>query len=339
VTAPVVHPWHRLAWQSLPRFESLPPVMLMAGPVGTGKTAFATALAHALLCARPNSDRRACGSCSSCRLAIAGNHPDLRILGTEDDSDQDDTAEASVGKNKSMRWIKVASVRLLADFLAFSAHLGGRKIVVVQHADRLHPSASNAMLKTLEEPPPQTYFLLVSGKPARLPATVRSRCVNLAFPIPSAQASLEWLLGQGATHPELALAQAGNAPLAALALDRADYWKVRDAFVQTVLSRDDFDPVSSVDRLGQDCLPALVQALQRWSYDLLSLASQGPVRYNPDCAQILHRLAARISRAALLRFMRDLTEVVRSIEHPLNARLVAQRCLFAYRAAIRGTEA
>ncbi len=339
MTLPCVYPWNRAVWQSLPPLAALAPAMLLSGPGGIGKTAFAAALARALLCARPSLDRHACGTCPSCRLAQAGNNPDLRVLGTEDEADQDDTAEGPTGRSKSSRWIRVASVRLLADFLGFSAHLGGRRVVVVEQADRLHPSASNAMLKTLEEPPSQTHFLLVSGKPARLPATVRSRCVKLTFAIPPPQSGLEWLRGQGATQPEMALAQAGCAPLAALALDRADYWKVRDAFVQAVLSKEDFDPVGVVDRLGQDSLPAMVQALQRWSYDLLAVASKGPIRYNPDCAQILHRLADRISPGALLLFTRELSEVVRSIDHPLNARLVAERCLLAYRAALRGTEA
>ncbi|MCC7549297.1 MAG: DNA polymerase III subunit delta' [Burkholderiales bacterium] len=341
MTAPRIHPWNVALWRSLPPLAGMRPVMLLAGPAGIGKTSFAAALAHALLCPHSGADRLACGSCPSCRLASAGNHPDLRLLGCEDDAEEEEVVGAGVPapRGKASRWIKVASVRLLADFLALSAHLGGRKVVVVEQAERLHPSAANAMLKTLEEPPPATHFLLVSGKPVRLPATVRSRCVTLAFTLPPVAESVEWLRAQGSARPEVALAQAGNAPLAALALDRADYWKVRDAFIDLVLGREDFDPVAAVDRLGQDSFPFMAQAMQRWVYDLLSIASRGPLRYNPDCAQILHRLAVRSSRPALLRFLGHLNGVMRSIDHPLNARLAAQHCLFAYRAALCGMEA
>jgi len=338
MTQPEVHPWNLALWQALPERQAMRPVLLLSGPEGVGKAAFAAALAHALLCADPAADRQACGACPSCRLARAGNHPDLRVLGDEAQAEDDDAAEATEGRKKGSRWIRVGSVRDLSDFLALSAHLGGRKVVVLEQAERLHPSASNALLKTLEEPPPGTHFLLVTAKPARLPATVRSRCVGIAFALPTREHSTAWLEAQGAGRAALALAQAGDAPLAALRLDHADYWKLRDALIQAFLGRDDFDPVAVVDRLGQDSLAAMVHALQRWSYDLFSLASHGPVRYNPDCAQILHRLAARISRPALLRFMRELSAVVRSIEHPLNARLVAQRCLFGYRAALGGRE-
>jgi len=333
-----VYPWNGALWGALPAFDRLHPVILLAGPSGIGKAAFAAALAHALLCAAPAPDRRACGSCGACRLLAGGSHPDLRLLGGEEGEGDDEEGQRE-GKGAAARWIKVGSVRQLADFLAFSAHLGGRKVVVVEQAERLHPSAANALLKTLEEPPPQTHFLLVTGKPARLPATVRSRCATLGFSLPPSAASVEWLRSQGATRPEIALAQAGQAPLTALGLDRADYWKARDAFVEAVLGREDFDPVAAVDRLGQDSLPLMVHGLQRWAYDLLSLASNGPVRYNPDCAQILHRQAARTTRPALLRFLRQMSEVMRSIDHPLNARLVAQRCLFGYRTALRGVEA
>jgi len=336
---PLIYPWNEPLWRVLPERDRLRPVMLLTGPAGVGKGAFAMAMAHGLLCAQPDLARHACGKCTACRLALAGNHPDLRMLGGEEEKEDDDGEGSSTARTKGSRWIKVGSVRQLADFLAFSAHLGGRKVVVVDQADRLHPSAANALLKTLEEPPSLTYFLLVSGRAARLPATVRSRCVTLTFALPSAELGVKWLREQGAARPELALAQAGSAPLTALALNAPEFWSVRDAFVEAVLTRDDFDPVAVVDRLGQDSLPMIVQALQRWCYDLVSLAANGVIRYNPDCAQILHRLAARSSLLHVLRFQRQLNEVVRSIEHPLNARLVAQRCLFGYRAALRGTEA
>ncbi|MCW5619746.1 MAG: DNA polymerase III subunit delta' [Burkholderiales bacterium] len=339
MTQPSLHPWNRALWESLPTPEQLRPVLLLSGPDGTGKTAFAMALAHRLLCAQPASDGQACGVCHACRLLAAGNHPDLRVLGSADEAEEEEGGgEETSAQGKSSRWIKVGSVRMLADFLAFSAHLGGRKVVVIEKAERLNPSAASALLKTLEEPPPQTHFLLVAGKPARLPATVRSRCVTLPFALPPLDAGLAWLRAQGAQRPELALAQAGGAPLTALMLDSTGYWSARDSLLDAVLTREDFDPVAVVDRLGPEQLPAMVQSLQRWTYDLLALASHGTVRYNPDCAQILHRLAARTSRLCLLRFSRQLHEVVRSLEHPLNARLVAQRCLFAYRAALGGTE-
>ena len=193
---------------------------------------------------------------------------------------------------------------MLADFLAFSAHLGGRKVVIAK------PKPPQRRQRLAQDPGRLHHkpFLLVTGKPARLPATVRSRCVTLPFALPALDAGLAWLHTQGAQRPELALAQAGGAPLTALMLDSTGYWSARDGLLDAVLTREDFDPVAVVDRLGPEQLPAMVQALQRWTYDLLALASHSAVRYNPDCAQILHRLAARTSRLCLLRFSRQLHE-------------------------------
>jgi DNA polymerase-3 subunit delta' len=337
----MIHPWNRGIWAQLPAFDRLAPVMLLTGPGGVGKGDFALALAKALLCQAPRADRQACGACSPCRLYESGNHPDFRLLEPAA-ADQDEAVEEAQHKGKpagASRWIKIDAVRDLADLLAFSAHLAGRKAVVIRPADRLHPSAANALLKTLEEPPAATHFLLVTGHPARLPATVRSRCVRVVFGLPSPEASTAWLREQGARQPELALAQAGFAPLGALALDGPEYWAARSTLVEEILARPDFDPVAAVDRLGAEQLPLLVGGLQRWCYDLLAVASGGAVRYNPDCAQILHRLSARVGRGPLLRFSRELLVVARWLEHPLNARLVAERCLIGYRNAIGASEA
>jgi DNA polymerase-3 subunit delta' len=338
----MIHPWNRAIWAQLPGFDRLAPVLLLTGPAGVGKGEFALALAKALLCQAPSADREACGACSPCRLYDSGNHPDFRLLEpatAEDDESAEEEVQNKSRAGGASRWIKIEAVRDLGDFLAFSAHLAGRKVVVIRPADRLHPSAANALLKTLEEPPAATHFLLVTGHPARLPATVRSRCVQLLFRLPDPQASIAWLRARGARQPELALAQAGFAPLGALALDSPEYWATRGTLIEHVLTRQDLDPVAAVDRLGTEQLPLLVGGLQRWCYDLLAVASGGAVRYNPDCAQILHRLSARVGRGPLLRFSRELMAVARWLEHPLNARLVAERCLIGYRNAIGASEA
>ncbi len=334
----MIHPWNLPIWRALPPFERLPPALLLAGPDGVGKAAFADALAQALLCQAPTADAQACGQCHACRLYDGGNHPDARLLeplaaGEEGEGGAAEEGAAKAKASAPARWIKVDAVRALNDFLGFSAHLGGRRTIVIRPADRLHPSAANALLKTLEEPPAATHFILVTGRPARLPATVRSRCVRILFSLPPVPAAVDWLTEQGSSNPGVALPQAGFAPLAALALDTPEYWSSRKALLQTVFAAPAFDPVAVVDAIGTDQLPMLVTALQRWCHDLVMLGAGGPVRYNPDCAQILHPIARRASRQALVRFARQLGEVARTVEHPLNPRLVAEQCLIGYRNA------
>jgi DNA polymerase-3 subunit delta' len=338
----MIHPWNEAAWTSLPPFERLPPVLLVTGPRGIGKSMFARALAQSLLChARPAS-HLACGDCTSCRLFASENHPDYRALepataGEEEEGGGGEEGASRARSVASARWIKVDAVRSLADFLALTSHLGGTKVVVIDPADRLHPSAANALLKTLEEPG-NTRFILVSAQPARLPATVRSRCVRTALSLPEPAVACAWLRAQGAGEPELALAQAGGAPLRALEMSGAQDTAMRQRLIQMVFSDPRFDPVAVVDAIGPEQVTAVVPALQRWCHDLALYAATGRVRYHPDCAQILHPITGCASQHALLRFVKELQEVARHLEHPLNPRLLAQRCLIGYRNAIAGSE-
>jgi DNA polymerase-3 subunit delta' len=211
-------------------------------------------------------------------------------------------------------------------------------VVVIQAADRLHPSAANALLKTLEEPPQQTHLVLVTGRPRRLPATVRSRCVRVPFTLPDREVAAQWLEEQGVGQSSLALAQAGFSPLKARELNIPAFWSERSVLIEQVLSGGRFDPVALSERAGPETLPALVGGLQRWCYDLLLSKSTGRVRYNPDCAQILHRLSARVASRPLVRFLRELQTVARALEHPLNPRLVMERCLIGYKQVLSVSE-
>jgi DNA polymerase-3 subunit delta' len=338
-----LYPWNYALWRSLGLPERPPPAaLLLAGPNGVGKGQFATHLVRALLCPEPKPDGQACGQCRSCRLYEAGNHPDFRRL---QDSASDEEEGASVEEDgdkgrssRASRWIRVDQVRELGDFLALRAHLAFRRAVLIQPADRLHGSAANALLKTLEEPPSQTHFILVTDNPMRLPATVLSRCMRLQFALPAQDQAVSWLEAQGCTNAPLALAQAGFAPLRARELDVPDYWSRRDGLIRRVLAAADFDPVAVSERITSEELAFLVGSLQRWCYDLALVRSARAIRYNPDCAQILHQLAAGPGLQRLLRYLRRLQSTARFLDHPLNPRLVAEQCLIEYRRALQHSE-
>ncbi len=329
----MLHPWNRAVWHALGLPERQPPaVLLLSGPSGLGKAQFALHLAQALLCQSPTPDGEGCDDCQSCRLLSAGNHPDYRLVEAGEEAanaDGEDSRESG-----GSRWIRVEQVRALSELMMLTPHLRHRRVVVIQAADRLHVSAANALLKTLEEPPNATHFLLVSSSPRKLPATILSRCVRLNFTLPGAQAAIDWLAGNGAAQPALALAQAGHAPLKAQALDAPEYWTKRKRLIEQVLQSPDFDPVSMSERMTGPELGFLVGALQRWCHDLILVKAAGQVRYNPDCAQILHQMAAGLAMVPFMAFVRDLQSTARYLEHPLNPRLVAERCLIGYKRAV-----
>jgi DNA polymerase III subunit delta' len=147
--------------------DSLPPSLLFSGPAGVGKRLAAIAAAQALNCPAPdnsNQTRDACGVCASCRRIAKGMHPDVLIV--------------EPGDNGSIR---IDQVRDVVDRSGYRPFEGRRRVVIIDDADALIPAAQNALLKTLEEPPSMTMFILVTSRPDMLLPTVKSRCPELRF--------------------------------------------------------------------------------------------------------------------------------------------------------------
>jgi DNA polymerase-3 subunit delta' len=158
--------------------RSLPPSLIFAGPSGVGKRLVAIATAQALNCPSPRvvdspaggrpSDRAleldACGTCAACTRIARGVYSDVLIV--------------EPGDNGSIR---IEQVRDVIDRAAYRPFEGRRRVVIIDAADALVPAAQNALLKTLEEPPPSSVFILVTARPDVLLATVRSRCPRLRF--------------------------------------------------------------------------------------------------------------------------------------------------------------
>ena len=203
-------PWHGPQWQRIGRSirsGRMPHALLLRGVVGNGKALFAARLAAVLSC---RSGDPPCGECDSCRLCAAGNHPD----------------RVDVGLEPERREIVVDQIRGLIHSAGLTARLGGYKVVIVDPADRLNRHAANALLKTLEEPPGATVFILVSSSHAQLLATIRSRCQLVDFPVADPGVALEWLRGK-VPEPETALALAHGAPVRAVEMSHGGLLEVR----------------------------------------------------------------------------------------------------------------
>jgi DNA polymerase-3 subunit delta' len=148
--------------------ESLPPSLIFAGPDGVGKRFVAVSTAQALNCraARPfeDSGTDACGVCSTCTRIARGAYSDVSIV--------------EPGETGS---IKIEQVREVIDRSSYRPFEGARRVFIIDDADALVEPAQHALLKTLEETPPSSVFLLVTSKPDTLQPTVRSRCPRLTF--------------------------------------------------------------------------------------------------------------------------------------------------------------
>jgi DNA polymerase III subunit delta' len=184
---------------------------LFEGPAGVGKRDTALWFARLLLCkGAPPDALEPCGRCHDCRLlAAAGevgpdarpSHPDLHWV------DPDGA------------WIKIEAIRALRSALGLVANERGRRVALIPEADRLRAESANALLKTLEEPPPGAVLLLVSASPELLPRTLRSRALRVRFPPWTEAAIAAALEAEGMSRDDAALASqlGGASPAAARA--------------------------------------------------------------------------------------------------------------------------
>ncbi|BAV33688.1 DNA polymerase III subunit delta' [Sulfuricaulis limicola] len=221
-TAPERYPWHNALWSTLARqFDQLPHALLLQGRPGLGKHAFAVQLAQALLCEQPR-DGVACGHCHACRLFAAGAHPDISSVGLVDDA----------------KSITVDQIRALGDFLSLRPHTATRKVVLISPAEAMNINAANSLLKLLEEPPLGSMLLLVTSHPARLPATIRSRCARLLFRLPAPAVGQAWLQVRHDARSDsaLLLRLAGGAPLLAETLGREEFPATRARLLQDMMA-------------------------------------------------------------------------------------------------------
>jgi DNA polymerase-3 subunit delta' len=168
---------------------SLPPSLVFGGPEGVGKRSVALALAQTLNCPHtrpyPPLDIDACGTCPTCQRIARGVHPDVIVV--------------QPGESGA---IKVEQVRDVVDRAAYRPFEGRRRAVLIDDADALVPQAQNALLKTLEEPPAGSVFLLVTARPDALLPTVQSRCPRLRFRPLDDEDVVSALRARGATEAE-----------------------------------------------------------------------------------------------------------------------------------------
>lgn len=339
-------PWQLSAWERLASLRGRRPhALLLHGARDIGKRIFALQWAAAALCESPGVDGRACGTCAGCQLLLADNHPDLRLVVPAADAvaraDEEAVPASEEGGKpaKASRAIRIDQVRELDEFLAISSHRGGARLVVLAPAEAMNTDAASALLKMLEEPPPGAGFILVSHELDAVLPTIRSRCVLVRLAPPSPTQALEWLRTQGVEQAEVRLAEAGGAPLGALGgsdrhrLDEAS----RELLLRLLARGGALEAAEIAAVLPRDLLltPAIT-LLQRWCADLLEARSRGSVRYHPAQAREIERLARGASLEQLLSWGRELIQARAASEHPLNARLVMERCLLSYATALTG---
>lgn len=241
--------------------------------------------------------------------------------------------EGAAGKKRAQ--ITVEQVRALSEFLSVSTHRGGWRPVLLHPAEGLNPSAANALLKSLEEPPAHTIFILVGHRLHQILPTIKSRCQLLPLATPSREHARRWLDAQGLANAGLASAYSGGAPLTALTPPAENFWDMRQRFVRH-LAAPRLDALSAADECQDAGIPLVLEWLQKWTYDIAACRLGAGVRYNVDQEAAIGRLASGSNPIRVLRMHRELVRMQRHAHHPLNARLFVEQVLMSYAEATAG---
>jgi DNA polymerase-3 subunit delta' len=325
--------WQESTWSRLIAQRSrLAHALLIHGQEGIGKGVLARQFASAVLCQSPIAGGFACGVCKACHWLEQGAHPDFLLIQpesmAEEDAEDAENAEGKKSKRKPSKHIKIEQIRSMQETLATGSHQAGLRVIIIEPAEAMQAVTANALLKSLEEPPPDTLFLLVSGEASRLLPTIRSRCQQVPVAPPEREMALEWLTAQGVSGADALLSYAGGAPLKALAL--AEAGDLRREFSRRIA-----EPRPDALALTDFCQtldPAMVVTwIQQWVYDLARAAMTGKVRFHEAQRDRLVAISGRLDIGKLHRFSRELCEARALARHPLNARLFFEAIFLSYR--------
>jgi DNA polymerase-3 subunit delta' len=317
--------------QAAVRQERLAHAYLFHGEAAIGKRSTALCFAQALNCERASLREviDACGVCRSCQQIEARTHPDFFII--EPDSEL------------ATPQIKIEQVREIEQQIMYRPLIGERKICLIDEADRMTIGAANALLKTLEEPPDHSLFLLITSRPAALPATIRSRCQSLRFAtpartqveavlilkreIPPADARLLAIISEGRIGEALvADAKETRVQLQEL-LDL-----VRPQSLQSITSI-----LSAAEAIAKaDRAPEILSWLARWIRDLVLLQVGGDrdqLLYVDDL-RTLETYAREAQTDALLGLLQDIEKTEQQATRHLNLHMALENILLRLRDAL-----
>lgn len=199
-----LYPWLVSTWDSWKQqldSERVPRSILLLSPNGLGVEQLLDRLAAALMCV--NYESEACGFCHSCELMKSGSHPDLHRITPE----------------KEGKAITVDQIRASNRWAQESSHLDGYRLIIIDPAEGMNEAASNALLKTLEEPAEKCIFVLVSPNNSRLMPTIVSRCQQWKVSQPDTNTAQTWLEGKaGKLVPSFLLSLNDGLPVHTLAM-------------------------------------------------------------------------------------------------------------------------
>lgn len=345
---------------------------LLHGPDGVGKRAVALRFAQALQCTRPQ-EGDACGTCAACSKVARLIHPDVHVLFPQPgDASEEDVAErvallarnpyaiidftrrpslkdASKTSNKQTTYTIERIQEDVRRPMSYRPVEGRYRVAILLDVDLLRVEAANAFLKLLEEPGPDTVFVLTTTRPDRVLATIVSRCQGLRLDLLPPEAIEATLVGQGVAPeaaPLLARMADGSLSRAFELTEQADVHAQREVILRLLREAFGRGPglravLDETSKLGREQLKGLLHLLLRWTRDLVlarSLGSEAPL-VNVDQRETIQRFVQNVPQANLEAMAAVAEEALGLLERNVSTGLVVRVLTERLHAAMRRGEA
>lgn len=286
---------------------------LLAGRKGLGKMQFAREAARELV----DPDQT---------TSPDSQHPDIHILNKLPKDEKEEKKREDGKPFETKRNISVSQIRAMQQRLTTRPTMGSKRVIIIDPADDLETSASNALLKSLEEPPVGTYFILIAHRPARLLPTIRSRCRTVRFPAMSDNQVMQFLAREApeadAATREAAMIAASGSPGAALEFVERDLGAIftlmqsimqegdvdfsrRGRLAETIGARPSRERILAALDLGQAVVANAVENAHASDYpaiaeahaELVRLTGQAPT-FNFDAGLLIAEIGSLLAAAA-----------------------------------------
>ena len=297
---------------------TIPHALLFIGIEGVGKQTAAMAMAMACNCMAVKPKHNPCGSCKSCRKIESGNHPDIILL------------------KPSGPFIRIGQIRDLCGTLAMKPYEARLRVVIISDAQAMNPSAGNALLKVLEEPPDRTLLILTALQTSDLLPTIVSRCQHIRFN-PVSQKNLESLLIQrhGANPDEakiIAIMANGSVSKAVSMINsiNRDNWVNRRIWL---INEVESLPVSSMgsrmafaEKLSKskEILAESLEVIKFWFRDLVVCKYHPEKIINRDLKDKILRVSKKMNVISLISKIDDIESAQKNIQANTNLRLTLE---------------
>ncbi|MBR5914300.1 MAG: DNA polymerase III subunit delta' [Selenomonadaceae bacterium] len=305
--------------------KKFPHALLFAGVEGIGKRKIAETCAASLICENP-IDGEPCGTCESCKLMAANSHPDFYVVEPED--------------TKTARNIKIGQIRDLQREAFLRPIQAERRVVIIDGAEFMNKAAANCILKTLEEPPSQTIFILLTANRAGLLLTIRSRCMTINFDKLTAAQIKKSLTAYGiddAKAQKLSVISDGSLGRA-LTLEKSGGYELRDdalTLIKQVYKKELTDEIifakgKIFETYSRENFSDFVTYVQKILRDVFAFNKFE--LYNSDLKDKIAEI--KFDEENLYRMIAEGTQVQRRLKSNANLRLLAESYLMRLRMAV-----